>query len=157
MVEFLQGFWEAVKSGDVQAVLAVCFAFLAATSPLWIKLINVAVTKWRYRYDATKKVAKDNFKQATDIANDSRKLMAAIGKFIEDSNDSFNNLAGLLTYIIDNSTLTDAQKAYAKDTYIKKIEKAEPLPLEEIKEEPKEEAKEEVKEEVKEESEPVGL
>ena len=139
MLEMLQNLWNACKSGDVQAVLAVCFAIITATSPIWIKLINVSVKKWKYRYDATKEAAKLNFTRATEVSDKANDLMHEISNFINNSNASFNNLADLLEYIINNSTLTDPQKAYAKETYINKIKTVKPIeakPLE-VKEEPK--------------------
>lgn len=123
MEELLNAFWEAMKSGELQAILATLFALIAAVSPIWAKLISASVTKWKIKYDAKKSEAKEYLATAIDVSKKATEVLEKVDAFIENENLVNEELANWMGYITEHSTLTDEQKAYAK-SYSDKIKKA---------------------------------
>lgn len=122
MVELFQSFWGAIKSGDAQTLLYLLGAVLTASLPVITKIVKGKIDDLKIRLEAKSQDVRELKAIAQALINNQKYVNEALKSFEENNAEIWN-------YVLDHSTLTDAQKAYAKDTYVKAIKVVEQIDL----------------------------
>lgn len=142
MVEAFTSLWEALKSGELQAILAALALVGVAIAPVWSKITSYKLGQWKARFEGKKEESVKAIEQLSIANREVKSILVEVNTFVEEMRDVTSKTKELWDYVLEHSTLTEAEKAYAKETYTSaiklakridlsaiEIEKAEELPV----------------------------
>lgn len=116
MIEFFQGLWSAITSGNFQAVLSLIGAALVATAPVWSVAVKASLTKIKTKSGVANDYIDKLIKTLESEKSENAKLETANAKLMKyiTAVTEANNTA--LQTIVDRSNLKEDVKQSITNT-----------------------------------------
>lgn len=124
MVEAFTSLWEALKSGELQAILAALALVGVALAPVWSKVSSYKLGQWKAKFEGKKEESVKAIEQLSIANREVKSILIEINTFVEEMREVTAATKELWDYVLEHSTLTEAEKAYAKETYTSAIKLA---------------------------------